>query len=499
MNKSAVPIPSLGAKRTPPSSAKSQLRAKAEAVLVLTPPAKAPPPSVERLLHELQVHQIELEMQNDALRQTQRALEESRDRYLDLYEFAPVGYLTLTDTGLVEEISLTAAALLKEDRNALLNRHFSHLVAPKDREQWHLHFQQAFHRGGKKTCELALLHGDGTTFDACLDTRLNTEGAAGPALRVTLTNITMRKQIEEELRIASIAFESQEGMIVTDPNGIILRVNRAFTQLTGFGPEEVIGRKPSRLRSGRQDKEFYRQMWQTLIATKYWQGELWNRRKNGELYAEWLTISAVIAPDGGTSHYIGAFSEITEIKEAEAKIHRLAYYDPLTNLPNRRLLHDRIGQALVGSSRSGHHGAVVFLDLDNFKTLNDTRGHDVGDQLLVEMAKRIQANVRGGDTVARLGGDEFVLIFEDLSADAREATAQITFLGEKIRLAIAQPCILGGHDFHCTGSFGVALCRGQEDSVTTLLKNADVAMYKAKSAGRNTLRFFDPTMQASMN
>ena len=495
MNKSAVPVRSLGVKRFPPSSAKRQLRAEAEAALIRTPPAKVSPPSVEKLLHELQVHQIELEMQNDALRQTQGALEESRDRYMNLYEFAPVGYLTLTDAGLITEISLTAAALLKEDRKELFNRHFVHLVAPGDRDRWQRHFRQALQHEGKQTCELGLLLGDGTVFDACLDSLLTTDGAAGPALRLTLTNITPRKQIEAELRIASIAFESQEGMIVTDPNGIILRVNRAFTQLTGFSAAEVIGRKPSRLKSGRQDKTFYQRMWQALVETNYWQGELWNRRKNGELYAEWLTVTGVVAPNGVTSHYIGAFSEITKNKEAEAEIHRLAYYDPLTNLPNRRLLHDRIGQALVGSSRSGHYGAVVFLDLDNFKTLNDTRGHDVGDQLLVEMARRIQANVRGGDTVARLGGDEFVLIFEDLSSDIQEATAQISLMGEKIREAILQPCDLGGRAFHCTGSFGATLYRGQGDSVTTLLKYADLAMYKAKSGGRNMLRFFDPSMQ----
>jgi diguanylate cyclase (GGDEF)-like protein/PAS domain S-box-containing protein len=337
-----------------------------------------------------------------------------------------------------------------------------------------------------------MLRSDGTEFDAGLDYMLMGSGGPAPTIRAAVTDISVRKQAEAELRIAAIAFESQEGMVVTDPNGVILRVNTAFTRLTGFSAEEAVGRKRVLLTSGRQDMAFYQQIRETLAKSKYWQGEMWNRRKNGELYAEWLTISAVIAPDGATTHYVGAFSEVTQAKQAEAEIHRLAYYDPLTNLPNRRLLHDRIGQALVGSRRSGHHGAVVFLDLDNFKSLNDTRGHDVGDELLMEMARRIQANVRGGDTVARLGGDEFVLIFEDLSPDAEEATTQVALMGEKIREAIARPCDLGGTEFHCTASFGVALYHGQDETVTTLLKNADIAMYKAKGAGRDTLRFFEP-------
>jgi diguanylate cyclase (GGDEF)-like protein/PAS domain S-box-containing protein len=490
MHKSTVSGPSLGSKRTPPAPSTPQLRAAAEAEFARTPP-KAPALSAERLLHELQVHQIELEMQNDTLRRTQAALEESRDRYVDLYEYAPVGYLTLSKAGLIAELSLTAAGLLKGDRRKMLEGHFSRLVAAKDQDRWQSLFRHALKQGGKYSCELGLLRSDGTAFDACLDYVRTGVGEAVRSIRVSVTDITPRKQAEAELRIAATAFESQEGMVVTDPNGVILRVNQAFTRLTGFSAEEAIGRKRVLLISGRQDKAFYQQIRQTLMKSGYWQGEMWNRRKNGELYAEWLTISAVVAPDGVTTHYVGAFSEVTKAKEAEAAIHRLAYYDPLTNLPNRRLLHDRIGQALVGSRRSGHHGAVVFLDLDNFKSLNDTRGHDVGDQLLVEMARRIQANVRGGDTVARLGGDEFVLIFEDLSTDAKDATNQVSLMGEKIRQAIAQPCDLDGIEFRCTASFGVALYRGQDETVTTLLKNADIAMYKAKGAGRDTLRFFE--------
>lgn len=465
-----------------------RLRAEAETALTRTP-AKIPALSPEKVLHELQVHQIELEMQNDALRQTQADLVQSYDRYLDLYDFAPVGYVTLTKSGVIEELNLTAATMLKTERRDLLSAQFSRFVAPKDLVRWQMQLHHAFKHGGKHSCELMFILDDGTTFEAGLD-YLRTGSQVDRAIRVSISDITLRKQAEAELRIAAIAFDSQQGMVVTDPDGVILRVNRAFSQLTGYSAAEAIGRKRVLLVSDRQNKAFYQGIRQSLYKHKYWQGEMWNRRKNGELYAEWLTISAVIAPDGTTTHYVGAFSEVTKDKEAEAVIRHLAYYDTLTNLPNRRLLHDRITQAQLGSLRSGHHVALVFLDLDNFKILNDTRGHDVGDLLLVEMARRIQANVRGGDTVARLGGDEFVLIFEDLSIDAAVAATQVAQMGEKIRQAIAMPCDLAGISFQCTASFGVALTRGQDDSVTTLLKNADLAMYKAKGAGRDTVRFF---------
>jgi len=311
-------------------------------------------------------------------------------------------------------------------------------------------------------------------------------------------DITARKLAEEELRIAAVTFQSQEGIIITDPRGVIQRVNQAFSQVSGFDAAESVGKTPAILKSGRHRSAFYQTMWQTLAETGYWQGEIWNRRKNGEIYPAWLAISAVTAPDASTTHYIGSFFEITKQKEAEAQIHRLAYYDPLTNLPNRRLLYDRIGQALAGSSRNGQFGALIFLDLDNFKNLNDTMGHDVGDQLLVETARRILGILRDYDTVARLGGDEFVIMVEDLSPEMAEAAFKIGQVAEKIRDAIAAPDDLGGRKFSCAASLGITLFCGAGDSVDTLLKQADLAMYKAKSAGRNTLRFFDPAMQTAL-
>ncbi len=486
-----------------PDTSSPSLREVAEARRANMPVAAANRPA-EELLLELQVHQIELQMQNETLRQVQLELEASRDRYVDLYDFAPVGYLTLTHTGLIEQINLTGAALLGEARKQLLLRRFVRFIAAEDQDRWQRQFMRVARPGDRQSCELAMLRGDGVRFHARLDC-LHLDGEA-PLVRITLSDVSARRLAEEELRIAAIAFESQEGIMVTDAHGVIVRVNHAFTRLTGYRAEEAVGQTPALLRSGRHDRSFYDLMWQALRKDGYWQGEMWNKRKNGKIYAEWLTISAVYSPEGDTTHYVGTFSEITQNKEAQAEIHRLAYYDPLTHLPNRRLLLDRLGQALAGSARSGCHGAVLFLDLDHFKNLNDTRGHAVGDLLLAEVAKRLHCGVREGDTISRLGdtisrlgGDEFVVVLEDLSADTKEAAAQARLVGEKVREALARPYDLDGREFHCTASVGVTLFQNHDEPVDTLLKQADLALYQAKAQGRNCLRFFDPAMQSAID
>jgi len=310
-----------------------------------------------------------------------------------------------------------------------------------------------------------------------------------------IRDISKRKQAEEMLRISAIAFESQAAMIVTSPDAIILRVNRAFTALTGYEAQEVMGQTPQMLNSGRHDKGFFTAMWTSLQETGHWQGEIWNRHKNGLIVAQWLTIAAVVAPDGRITHYVGTFSDITENKDAVAEIHRLAYYDPLTHLPNRRLLQDRLGQELVAGARNGLYGAILFLDLDNFKTLNDTRGHEAGDQLLIEVARRLRTSVRECDIVGRLGGDEFLVLLSDLSADVELAAMQTKQVGEKLLDALAHPYDINGYEFHCSASIGIRLYRDHE-LAEDLLRHADLAMYQAKMAGRNTVRFFDPSMQA---
>lgn len=299
-----------------------------------------------------------------------------------------------------------------------------------------------------------------------------------------------------ELRIAATAFETQEGILITDLKHRILRVNRAFSSLTGFSAEEAIGHTPDLLKSDRHDEDFVHRMWETIARDKYWQGEVWSRRKNGEIYPAWLTTTAVTDAKGKMTHYVSVFTDITLRKQAEEQIHQLAFYDPLTKLPNRRLLIDRLHHTMASGTRNKAYSALLFIDLDNFKTLNDTKGHDVGDMLLIEVAQRLKACVRGGDTVARLGGDEFVVMTVNLSDEAELAAAQAKAAGEKIRESVSQSYRLRNFEYHSSCSIGVSLFRANDVSVDDLLKRADTAMYEAKTAGRNTLRFFDPTMQA---
>lgn len=308
-----------------------------------------------------------------------------------------------------------------------------------------------------------------------------------------------RKQAQMELKIAATVFESQEGMLVTDANSIILRVNQAFTNITGYSNQDVIGQTPRILNSGKQTKDFYTSMWNCLNKSGYWEGEIWNRRKNGEIYPEHLTITAVKDAHDNVSNYVATLTDITMSKAASEEIKSLAFYDFLTKLPNRRLLLDRLNQALASSARSGLRGALLFLDLDHFKTLNDTLGHDVGDLLLQQVAERLTACIREGDTTARLGGDEFVVLLEDLNADIAEVATQTKNIGNKILASLSEPYQLAAHEYHCTISMGVALFNNHDISVEELLKQADIAMYQAKAEGRNTLRFFDPVMQQAIN
>jgi diguanylate cyclase (GGDEF)-like protein/PAS domain S-box-containing protein len=318
-------------------------------------------------------------------------------------------------------------------------------------------------------------------------------------MMLAVQDVTAQRQAEADLRIAATAFESQEAMMITDATGQILRVNQAFTDITGYSSEEVLGKTPSLLKSGRHDSAFFAAMRETLRRTGTWQGEIWDRHKNGQVCPKWLTISVVKGADGQITHYVGMHTDITERKAAEQEIEHLAFYDPLTLLPNRRQLLGRLRQALVTSARSGHQGALLFIDLDNFKTINDTAGHDKGDLLLRQVGQRLAACIREGDAVARLGGDEFVVMIEDLSGSAEEAATLVEAMGEKILVALNQPYWLADEEHHSTASIGVTLFAGQGDTVDELLRRADLAMYQAKAAGRNTLRFFDPAMQVAVS
>ncbi|WP_018413280.1 EAL domain-containing protein [Methyloversatilis thermotolerans] len=315
---------------------------------------------------------------------------------------------------------------------------------------------------------------------------------------VLLRDITNRVELEEERRIAAIAFESQQGMMITDAHSVILRVNKAFTGITGFPPEEAIGQSTRLLSSGRHDHAFYRAMWAALHTQGAWEGEIWNRRRNGEVFPERLSISAVRNAQGLITHFVAAFTDITFSKAAEDEIRRLAFFDPLTGLPNRRLLSDRLGQAMAHSARNNQHGALMFIDLDDFKNVNDLLGHHNGDLLLQKAAGRLRDLVRESDTVARFGGDEFVVLLTELPDNAGDAAQHAERIASAMLTALNRPYVLDGQTRQIGASIGIAMFSGNGLSIDEMLRRADLSMYESKQAGKNTLLFFDPVMQETV-
>ena len=340
--------------------------------------------------------------------------------------------------------------------------------------------------------------GNGVTIHFSVKLPLRDQDGKVYALCGISTDITAQKNLEASLRISATAFESQEGMLITDANSVILRINQSFARMSGYTAQEVVGQTPRMFSSSRHDDHFYAAMWDTIRTTGKWQGEIWDRRKNGDIYPAWMTLTAVTGEDGGVTNYVATHTDITERKTSEEQIRHLAFFDPLTALPNRRLLGDRLQQALASSSRTQREGALLFIDMDHFKTLNDTLGHDIGDLLLQDVARRISACIREGNTVARLGGDEFVVMLENLSDNALEAASQAEGVGDKILTALCLPYDLNGQEYRSSASIGITLFGATENSSEDLMKRADVAMYQAKAAGRNNLRFFDPRMQAEI-
>lgn len=301
-------------------------------------------------------------------------------------------------------------------------------------------------------------------------------------------DISTMKWAEENLRItASVFSSSQEGIAITDADRNITDVNPAFTKITGYSREEVIGRNPSMLSSGRHDKAFYAAMWETLAREKSWRGEIWDRRKSGEVFAELLSITAICDNDGTVQRYVGVFSDINYLKTHEAELNQFANYDVLTGVPNRRLLVDRMAQAIARAKRVGKMLSVCMLDLDGFKQVNDQYGHEAGDQLLLEVSRRLQGVLRAEDTLARLGGDEFVMLFNDL-----DSVAECQQILDRIVDIIAIPITIDGHVLTISASIGVAYYSAGVEGADTLLRHADHAMYVAKHSGKGCYRLYDP-------
>lgn len=429
-------------------------------------------------------------------RESESALRESETCQRAILDNVVDGIVTIDTNGVIETFNPAAEKIFGYKASEILGRNVSELM-PAPFASKHDNYLKRYRTtqnprivGGGS--ELQGKHKDGTVFP--LDIALS-EMLVGEQRKfiASMRDITERKQSEENLRLADRVFESNsEGIVITDAETKILRVNNAFTRITGYQPDEIIGNTPKSLSSGNHDADFYRNMWLSLEVQGYWQGEIWNRRKNGEIYPEWLSISVVRDEHGDISNYVAVFTDITEKKQAEERIHHLAYHDALTGLANRVLFKDRLTQSLVQAKRHKKSVAVMSVDIDRFKTINDTLGHPEGDVLLKIAAERIKESVREDDTVARTGGDEFELILPEFSQGENAG-----HVAQKILDNLARPCLLEGREVFITASIGIALYPADGQEQDELIKNADAAMYHAKEQGRNNYQFYTVEMNAA--
>jgi len=488
------------------STGQDKLRKEAEAKLPysLVDTKKSAVPS-NRLLHELRVHQIELNMLSEALRQSQIELENSRRRYVDFYDFAPVGYLTLSHESIIDEINLTGAMLLGVERSMLPHQLFTPFVAKEDRDRWQRHFLSVQKSDKILSCELLLLRDDGSHFHARLDCLQVVRADGLPVVRIVMSNITERKQTEEKLRISNLRFEA----ILEAVPDLLFEVDRTGRYLNVWGNRGDLLAASENMLLGRTVEETL-----PLSAAKEVLAAISEADMNKQSFGRqvkltsskgdsWFELSVAKQQSAATheARFIVVSRNITERKLADEEIHRLAFYDTLTQLPNRRLLNDRLVQAMVASKRNNVYGALLFMDLDNFKPLNDTHGHETGDLLLIEVAHRISRCVREMDTVARFGGDEFVVILRELDADKTKSTKLASIVANKICTSLAIPYEFKIRnkkgkevtvEHHCTASIGMVLFFKREASSEEVINWADSAMYQAKEAGGNQIRFYKP-------
>ena len=424
-------------------------------------------------------------------RQIEATLRESERRFRDLYEKAPLAYQSLDVAGNILEVNDAWLELLGRPRDEVIGRCIGDFLSEDSLEVFNDQFPKLRRQGHIDGPLFHFIHRDGSRRQLMVNGRVARD-QDGNFLRThcILTDLTERLQSEEQLRLAATVFEqSTEGIIITDAERKILMVNRAFSTITGYSAAEVLGRTPSLLSSGHHEEHFYLALWSAVQANGHWSGEMWNRSKDGDIYPEMVSISQVIGDDGKVSHYVGIFSDISEHKANEAHIQHLAHFDALTGLPNRSLLADRVGQALSSVERNGEPLALIFLDLDRFKNVNDSLGHRIGDELLIQVAQRLQSGLRDEDTVSRLGGDEFILVLPGTSADGAAHVAG------KLLTVLSRPYHIEQHELIITPSLGIAMYPTDGESYEALSMCADAAMYRAKQSGRQTFRFFTREMQ----
>jgi diguanylate cyclase (GGDEF)-like protein/PAS domain S-box-containing protein len=438
----------------------------------------------------------------DRRRFRQQAIQAERQKYddllLEVQRVGNVGFweLNIPDQTLnwsdevfhIFEIPQTGAAPRYEE--------FLAAIHPEDRELVDTAYRRSLEAREPYAISHRLLMADGRVKFVLEQGKTLYADDGTPQLSTgTVLDITRSKENEEQLRLAASVFShATEGVMITDPSGVILDVNEAFTEITGYSRDDALGKTPRLLKSGKQNADFYRAMWNDLNETGSWSGEIWNRRNNGEIYPEFQRINAVRDEDGNLQHFVAQFADITQEKAHQRQLEYIAHYDCLTDLPNRVLLADRLKQAMAQEQRRGQHLAVTYLDLDGFKDINDTHGHDIGDRVLVALSTRFKDALREGDTIARIGGDEFVAVLIDLA----EVDDSLPVL-ERLLTSAALPIRLDGQDLQVSASLGVTFFPQAESiDADQLLRQADQSMYQAKQAGKNCYKIFDAEEERSI-
>ncbi|OWW21151.1 PAS domain S-box protein [Noviherbaspirillum denitrificans] len=425
-------------------------------------------------------------------RRAHQAIARYAEEVRDLYDNAPCGYHSLDRDGVIVQINQTELDWLGYTREELVGRkNVTDLLTEQSQAKFREGYPEFLRRGRVHDVEFEFLRKDGTILPV-LVSAAGIFDAQGNVLssRTTLFDITEMREARAKLRQAAAVFEhTNEAILITDADNTIVAVNKAFTRITGYTPEDVIGKNPRLLKSGRQDEAFYRHLWNAIEEHGFWQGEIWDTKKSGEMFPAWESITAVKDESGKVTEHISVFSDITTIKETEEKLTRLAYQDALTGLPNRLLYNDRLSQALAYARRHALRGALLMLDLDRFKLVNDTLGHSAGDELLQAIAARLNTSGRAENTIARLGGDEFAIILPQVAEPADAA-----LMAEKVVHLVSQPMKIAGQEITISASVGIAIFPDDAEDAETLAKVADTAMYGAKNKGRNAYEFYRPEM-----
>lgn len=450
----------------------------------------------QSLFSDMLKYQEALEQENSELQQEKVKLKASCDHHLNFYEQSSVGYATfLWEEGVTEAntalIDMLGGVSLPFSGDALMQ-----LISLQDKPTFQLLLQRLNDgHEGYGACELILIRPNKSNLAVHLEVNAIIDNNACCGYYLCMTDVSEQAQVESELRLSASAFEhTTDGILITDAYGNIISVNQAFTQTTGYLAEDVLGEKPQILSSGKHDANFYKELWACVSVEGSWQGEIWNRRKSGEIYPEWLSISSIKDHQGEITHYVGAFADITELKASQHNLEYLAHHDPLTKLPNRLLLSARLELSLQKSERKNGLLAILYLDLDGFKDINDTLGHSVGDELLIQSSHRLMKTVRAEDTIARVGGDEFVIVLESVK---KGGDAALT--ARKILEVLNSSFEVAGQKLLLSGSIGISIYPDDGNDMEVLLQNADAAMYKAKQGGRNRYRFYSPEFTIEAN